>query len=310
MTRRELAGPAHHRWDPTLPPTLTVDSGDELRFDLTEASDGQFAPGTTVDAIGTFDWSRLYPMLGPVAVHDAGPGDVLEIEVLELESGSWGWSAVLPELGLLAEDFPEPHLHHWTLTGGPFTSFLDVARVPVRPFCGVMGVCPAVEEPRDVMPPGHFGGNLDCRDLVAGARLYLPVQLPGALFSTSDPHAAQGDGEVCVSAIEAPLRGAFRVRLHHGRTIRAPQLETPGPLRRGIDDEGYFATMGVGPDLKAAARDAVRALIEHVGRLLRIEPVEAYVLASVAADLKITEVVDAPNWVVSAYLPRSILRAG
>ncbi|MDT7607545.1 MAG: hypothetical protein QOG96_2048 [Pseudonocardiales bacterium] len=132
--------------------------------------------------------------------------------------------------------------------------------------------------------------------------------MPGARLALGDPHAAQGDGEVCVSAIEASASGAVRVRLHRDRRIPGPQLQIPGPLRGDIDDAGYYATMGVGPDLMAAARDALRAMIDHLGSQYGVEPIDAYILSSTCVDLKITEVVDAPNWVVSAYLPVGIMR--
>jgi acetamidase/formamidase len=209
-------------------------------------------------------------------------------------------------MGLLADDFPDAHLHRWELRDDR-ADFLGAASVPVRPFLGVLGVTPDIDEPRSVIPPGHFGGNLDCRDLTAGTRVLLPVQAAGARLMVGDPHAAQGDGEVCVAAIEAGLRGALRVHLHKGRTIPAPQFETPGPLRSGIEDRGYYGTMGVAPDLMTAARDAVRAMIDHLCATTGLAPLDAYVLASVVVDLKISEVVDAPNWVVTAYLPLSVL---
>ncbi|MGF7234519.1 MAG: acetamidase/formamidase family protein [Frankia sp.] len=307
MTRHEVTGPVHRLWNPAHPPALTVADGDEIAFAVLDASDALFAPPATSADIATFDWARLYPLVGPIWVHGAEPGDTVEVEVLDITAGAWGWTAVLPGFGLLADDFPEPHLHHWDLTDGKYADFLGLARVPLRPFCGVMGVCPDTVEPLAVVPPGHFGGNIDCRDVSAGSRLFLPVQLPGARLSIGDSHAAQGDGEVCGCAIEAPASAAVRIRLHKGRRIAGPQLQTPGPLRAGIDDAGYYATMGVGPDLMAAARDAVRAMIDYLDSTYGVNPRDAYVLASVAADLKISEVVDAPNWVVSAYLPLSIM---
>jgi acetamidase/formamidase len=310
MVAHELTGPDHRLWTTTHPPALTVSDGDTITFSVQEALAGQFDALRTGDPLPDLDWDRVYPLAGPIIVDGAEPGDVLEIEVLEVSPTDWGWTAVVPGLGLLSDDFPDAHFHRWDLSGGPAAGadFKGLATVPVRPFLGVMGVCPDTVEPLPVLPPGHFGGNLDCRDLVAGARLYLPVQVPGARLALGDPHAAQGDGEVCVSAIEASASGAVRVRLHHDRRIPGPQLQTPGPLRGGIDDAGYYATMGVGPDLMAAARDALRAMIDHLGSQYGVEPIDAYILSSTCVDLKITEVVDAPNWVVSAYLPVGIMR--
>ena len=309
MSHHPVPKRVHRLWSTEHEPVLEVEDGDTVSFDLTEATDGQFDPGSTVDAVAGFDWDRVYPLAGPVLVKDAEPGDVLEVEFLELRSADWGWTAVLPGLGLLSEDFPDAHLHLWDLGGGGTTNFLDVADIPIRPFCGVVGVCPDTAEPQSVLPPGHFGGNVDCKDLVAGTRLYLPVQVPGARLSLGDPHAAQGDGELCVSAIEASLSGTARTRLHKGRRIAAPQFETAGPLRADADRAGHYATMGVAPDLMRAAQDATRAMIDHLGTRYGLAPIDAYVLCSVAVDLRITEMVDAPNWIVSAHLPKAILRA-
>ncbi|MFD8815060.1 acetamidase/formamidase family protein [Streptomyces sp. NPDC059627] len=309
MSHHVVPKDPHRLWSVAHEPALEVADGDTVSFELTEATGGQFTPESTVDAIGGFDWDRVYPLAGPIMVRGAEPGDVVEVEFLDLRPVDWGWTAVLPGLGLLAEDFPDAHLHLWDLSGGASADFLGVAKVPVRPFCGVVGVCPDVVEPRSVMPPGHYGGNVDCRDLVAGTKVYLPVQVPGARLALGDPHAAQGDGELCVSAIEASLAGAARIRLHKGRRIAAPQFETAGPVRDGDDRAGHYATMGVGPDLMRAAQDATRAMIDHLGAQYGLAPVDAYVLCSVAVDLRITEVVDAPNWVVSAYLPKAFFRA-
>ena len=308
MSHHPVPKRVHRLWSTEHEPVLEVEDGDTVSFDLTEATDGQFDPGSTVDAVAGFDWDRVYPLAGPVLVKDAEPGDVLEVEFLELRSVDWGWTAVLPGLGLLSEDFPDAHLHLWDLGGGGTANFLDVADIPIRPFCGVVGVCPDTAEPQSVLPPGHFGGNVDCKDLVAGTKLYLPVQVPGARLSLGDPHAAQGDGELCVSAIEASLSGAAHIRLHKGRRIAAPQFETAGPLRADADRAGHYATMGVAPDLMRAAQDATRAMIDHLGTRYGLAPIDAYVLCSVAVDLRITEVVDAPNWIVSAHLPKAILR--
>ncbi|MEU9335552.1 acetamidase/formamidase family protein [Streptomyces sp. NPDC048290] len=310
MTHHPVPKRPHRLWSSEHEPVLEVADGDTVEFELTEATGGQFTPDSTAGAVAGFDWDLVYPLAGPIMVEGAEPGDVLEVEFLEMRSVDWGWTAVLPGLGLLAEDFPDAHLHLWDLSDGRHADFLGVASVPMRPFCGVVGVCPDAPEPQSVLPPGHFGGNVDCRDLVTGTKLYLPVQVPGARLAFGDPHAAQGDGELCVSAIEASMTGAARVRLHKGRRIAGPQFETAGPVRAGDDRAGFYATMGVAPDLMDAARDATRAMIDHLGRTYGLAPLDAYVLCSVAVDLRITELVDAPNWVVSAYLPKAFFPAG
>lgn len=305
MTTVKVTG-EHNRWWNENPVEAVVGDGDTLAFDATEASGGQFDLYRNGDPIPPLDPDRIYPLLGPVVVAGAEVGDVIELEVLDYRLGASGWTAVLAGKGLLPEDFPDPHLHHWKLVNG-FADFLGAASIPLRPFLGVMGTSPVAPEPTHPGPPGAFGGNVDCRDLIAGTRLFLPVQMPGARLMLGDPHAAQGDGEVCTSAIEASLSGELRVRVHRGRSLTAPQFQTAGPLRAGIEDQGYYATMGVGPDLHRAAQDAVRSMIDHLGVEYGIDPIDAYVLSSVAVDLKISEIVDAPNWVVTAYLPLAIM---
>lgn len=309
MTELDISGVRpHHLWDPTLPVGAEVESGDLISATLREITDDQLGPASTTADLADLDLHRLYPLLGPVMVAGAQPGDTVEVEVVAARAAPWGFTLVLPESGLLPDDFPEPRLHIWDLEAGgrQVARFADVATIPLRPFPGTVGVCPAVDEPVPVLPPGHFGGNIDCRDVVVGSRLFLPVQVPGAMVSIGDGHAAMGDGEVCLTAIESPIEVAFRLHLHKGRSIPGPQLLVKGPLHPGLEDSEWYATMGVGPDLMEAARDAVRALIEWTVGRYKVEPVEAYMLASVAAHLRITEVVDAPNWVVSAYLPLAI----
>jgi acetamidase/formamidase len=307
VARFEVPGPVHRLWTPDHEPVLEVGDGDVLTFEADECSAGQLADFRNGDTVPPLDYDLLYPLVGPVLVSGAEPGDAVELEVVDYRPGGWGWTSVLENFGLLSDDFPDLHVHRWELERDT-ADFLGVATIPLRPFLGVMGVTPDTAEPLSPFPPGHFGGNIDTRDITHGSSILLPVQVPGARIMVGDPHAAQGDGEVCGAAIEASLSGALRVKLHKGLTLPAPQFRTSGPLRSGIEDAGYYATMGVGPDLMAASRDAVRAMIDHLGREYRIDPLDAYVLCSVVVDLKISEVVDQPNWVVSAYLPLSVIR--
>ena len=306
MATYEVPGPVHRMWTTAHDPVLEVGEGDVVTFDAEECAAGQLDGFRNGDAMPSLDYDLLYPLVGPILVEGARPGDAVELEVVDLTAGAWGWTAVLADFGLLSDDFPDPHLHRWEL-GPTAADFKGFATIPLRPFLGVLGATPDSFEPLSPFPPAHFGGNVDTRDIGVGSSVFLPVQVPGARIMVGDPHAAQGDGEVCGSAIEASLRGALRVRLHRGMAIPAPQFRTPGPLRTGIDEAGYYATMGVAPDLMQASKDAVRAMIDHLGREYGLDPLDAYVLASVAVDLKISEVVDRPNWVVSAYLPLSIL---
>jgi acetamidase/formamidase len=308
MTRIEVPGPANRLWTTAHEPVVTVNSGDVISFELQESGGGQFDDYQNGDIVPPTDFDQFYPLAGPIIVKGAEPGDVVELEPLEYVPGDWGWTSIIPGLGLLPEDFTKPYLHRWDLTAPGGADFKGIATIPVRPFCGVMGLTPDITEPLSVIPPGSFGGNIDCRDLTVGTRLFLPVQTTGARLMLGDPHAAQGDGEVCVSALEASMSGVMRVFLHKDRSIPAPQFQTAGPLRRAIEDKGYFATMGVAPDLMRASQDAVRFMIDHLGSQYGIDPIDAYLLSSVAVDLKISEVVDKPNWVVTAYLPLSIMK--
>ena len=295
----------HYLWDEGNEPTLRIASGDEVVARTREVSDGQITPESTTEVLGSLDLERLYPLVGPIYVEGAAPGDTLAVEMLSIETQGWGWTAILPGLGLLPDDFPDPYLRIFDLSG-EFAALDDVARIPIEPFFGTMGVCPAGARAQQVMPPGTFGGNLDVRQLTSGSTLYLPVQVEGALFSCGDAHGAQGDGEVCVTGIEAPMLGVFRLTLHKGRPIPAPQFSVPGALTPRVDADGFYATTGVGPDLYAASQDALRAMIEYLTVTRPLSREDAYVLASLCVDLKISEIVDAGQYVVSAVLPLAV----
>jgi len=296
----------HYLWDEGNEPTLRIADGDEISVRTREVSDGQLTPESTADALGGLDMTRLYPLVGPVFVEGAGPGDTLKVEILSIETQGWGWTAILPGLGLLSEEFSEPYLRIFDLTCDT-TPLDDIANIPVEPFFGTMGVCPAGASAQQVMPPGIFGGNMDTRQLVAGSTLYLPVQAEGALFSCGDAHGAQGDGEVCVTGIEAPMAGTFRLSLQKGRSIPAPHWSFPGALTPRVDAGGFYATTGVGGDLYVAAQDAMRAMIDYLTSIRPVSPEDAYVLASLCVDLKISEIVDAGEYIVSAALPLAVL---
>jgi len=303
----------HHGWSRYHPPLLTVRSGSQLTVDTQDASDGQLRPGSTHRSVAELDLSRANPVNGPVFVEGARPGDVLQVEILAVEPGSYGWTALIPGFGLLAEQFPDPWLHLWELDdqGALFT---DGIRVPLQPFCGVLGVAPAEPGTHSALPPRRVGGNLDIRQLGPGSTLYLPVEVEGALFGVGDTHAAQGDGEVCGTAIEAPMTVALRLTVRTDLAIDTPELDVTRPLERpAAAAAGYHATTGIGPDLMAATRQSVERMIAYLERHHRLEPEAAYALCSVAVDLRISEVVDAPNWVVSAFLPLDLfgpLRSG
>ncbi len=299
----------HLAWDNAIAPIATVASGAVIEFDLLDASCGQIGPDATVETIRALDFSRVDQVNGPIYVEGAAPGDTLQIEFLELQPVDWGWTAIIPGFGLLADEFPEPALTAWRLQGdadGAWAEFVPGIRIPLDPFCGEIGLAPAAPGPHSTIPPYRHGGNMDTRHLTRGVTLYLPVEVEGALFSVGDGHAAQGDGEVCGTAIETPMRAAVRLTARKDLTVRAPQFQTAGPLARRANIGPYYATDGIGPDLMTAARDAIRAMIEHLGQTYGLAPAQAYMLCSVVVDLKLCEVVDAPNWVVGAFLPLSI----
>ncbi|HUB03481.1 MAG TPA: acetamidase/formamidase family protein [Solirubrobacteraceae bacterium] len=299
----------HFTWDTGNEPRLVVDSGDTIVVWTRDVSDNQITPDSDTSVIAGLDWNRVYPLLGPIAVHGAAPGDTLAIDVLDIRTQGWGWTAILPGLGLLPEDFPDAYLRVFDLSHGDVAYMRENIAIPLEPFFGTMGVCPAGASAQPVMPPGIFGGNMDTRQLVRGSTLYLPVQVEQALFSCGDAHACQGDGEVCVTGLEAPMFAALRLTLEKDRSIPAPQFRAPGPLTPRVDSASFYGTTGVGGDLYVAAQDAVRAMVDHIATTYDLSREDAYVLCSLAVDLKISEVVDAGQYIVSALLPEAIFAA-
>jgi acetamidase/formamidase len=290
-------------WDNTIDPACEVSSGDSIELAVPDASYGQIAEESGAADLGTIDFSLMNPLAGPVFVRGACRGDTLEVEILGVETESWGWTGIVPGFGLLAEDFPRPWLRISEIEQG-VVRFRDDVEVSCRPFPGTIGVTPDRPGPHSVIPPSEFGGNLDVRYLTVGTRLFLPVGVNGALFSVGDGHAAQGDGEVCGSAIETGMQITVRLTARPDLHVGAPQLLVPEPGLRASGS--VYVTMGVADDLRTAAQDAVRAMIEHLGATRSLDPDEAYALTSIAGELRINEVVNAPMWVVSAAMPDSI----
>jgi len=232
------------------------------------------------------------------------PGDTHEVEVLEVRHQGWGWSSVIPGLGFLKERFAEPFLFHWELEE-VITRSLFPAVVPLRPFCGVMGVAPAQDGEFRTRPPGNFGGNMDVRELCSGAKLYLPVLNVGALFSAGDVHAAQGDGEVCINGIECPADVSLRFQLHRGRAISGPLVESSDQHPESAADA--WAVVESAEDAIGAARAATSRMIDLLVEHWSIAPVHAYLLCSVAMKLRLSQVVNEPVFTVSAAMPKSVL---
>ncbi len=296
----------HHGWNRDNPPALRVAPGDSVSFETVDSSGGQLSPHSTLADLRALDFGRVNPVTGPVHVDGAEPGDALLVRIEHFGPSGWGWTANIPGFGLLADQFPDPALHLWRYDAATLApaAFGSIARVPLKPFAGTIGMAPAEPGPHSIVPPRRVGGNLDIRDLGAGTTLVLPVEVAGALFSIGDTHAAQGDGEVCGTAIESPMTVALRFELLKGAAPRFPRYELPGPATRHLDGHGYDVTTGIGPDLQACARDAVSEMIDLLTARHGMSPVEAYMLASVAADLRISEIVDVPNMVVSLFMPR------
>ena len=297
----------HYDWSSERDPVLTIPPGDTVQFDCRDAANGQLGTDATAEQLRSLVF-KGHPLTGPVAVEGAEPGDVLEIELLEFDHRGYGFTYFYEgdaEKGLLPEEFDEPGLHVWSIEDG-VAEFVDGIEVPIDPFPGCIGVAPGDDGTHVTTPPRRVGGNVDIKHLTAGSTLYLPIEADGALFSIGDCHAAQGDGEVCVTGIEAPMSVTARFTVHSEMKIEEPQFETMGPFTAAGVDEPMYATSGIDSDLMTATKKAIRHMIEHLSTERGLTRAEAYILCSAAVDLKINEVVDAPNWVVSAYLPESI----
>lgn len=336
----------HNRWHPDLAPLATVRTGQEVTLETRDGIDGQVGPRSSHEAAAELGLGRGHPLTGPIAIEGAEPGDLLEVEILSFEWASVGVTCVIPGFGFLADEFADPYVVVWHVEDGKARSTeLPGVAVPADPFPGVIGVAPSHELlaeyerreeevraaggpvapaapedaiPRDAagglrtIPPRETGGNLDVRQLVAGSRLLLPVAVPGAMFSVGDLHFAQGDGEVCGTGIE--IAGAVTVRFSLRKDPawrpRFPAFETPGrPARAAfvttglpIAADGRNAAM----DLDLAARNALHELIGWLVATRGFRAEAAYCLASVAADLRLAELVDVPNPVVTASLPLDI----
>src|SRR5262245_3149018 len=256
----------HKEWNNAIPPRLTIDPDDTVVFDTRDAADRYYSRASThadVIARGPF---RGHPLTGPVRVRGARPGDTLVVDVLDVRPAlDWGWTAIRPGRGLLPEaDFAKPYLCIWDLSDGTHARMGNTVAVPIEAFPGVMGV--ALDEPgsHSTMPPRRNGGNMDIRQLAAGATLFLPVLVDGALFSVGDAHAAQGDGEVCVTAVEMSARVTLRIGLQPGRRLAEPRLRTTNPPSGRGRQGPWIATTAHGPDLFVSAQQAIRYLIEHI----------------------------------------------
>jgi formamidase len=353
---RDEPSTGHNRFHPDIPPIVAVEEGEEVVLETRDGCDGQLGPSTTEAAIAAMDAGAVHPLTGPVFVKGAQPGDVLEVEFLDIIPQPYGFTAIVPGLGFLRDLFTTPFLVHWQIHDGWATSAeVRGVRIPAAPFMGVSGVAPSQSQlrawaareqqllgrgglvfPPDAagavpsqgrvateglrtLPPRENGGNMDVKQLTKGSKLLLPVAVEGGLFSTGDGHFAQGDGEVCVTAVEMGATVAVRFRVlkgASGRAMRAPRYahadyfappEWAAPRRfiaatgMPIRDDG----VNDGENLTLACRNALLNMIELLQERGWTRE-QAYVICSVAADLRISNVVDIPNYVVSALLPEAI----
>lgn len=316
MTQHRLsASPDTIRWgifDAAIPPVLTIGSGDQVRIEtvsgkadaLPAVGSGMSVP-PALRAIHAANPPRLGPhiLTGPVAIAGAAPGDMLEVRIEAIEFGAdWGYCAIRPLSGTLPQDFPIDHTD---------VIPIDIARrvahlpwgmeLPLAPFFGVMGVAPPpIYGPLSSIQPREFGGNLDNKELVAGTTLYLPVWTEGAHFSCGDGHAVQGDGEVCVNALETSLIGTFTFILHKGAAgqpaLVYPCAETPT----------HHISMGLDVDLDEALRKALREMIRMICARSNLSPEQAYKLCSMAVDFRVTQSVNGEKG-IHGMLAKSLL---
>ncbi|MYK69514.1 MAG: acetamidase/formamidase family protein [Gammaproteobacteria bacterium] len=289
---------SHNRWSSTIPPQLTVPSGAVVEVFTKEASDGQITESTTAEDLANVDFDLIHALTGPIYVEGASPGDILAVTLHEIEVQGWGWAGIFPGFGFLADEITGPWIRGFPMEpGATEVAFNDDITIPLAPFAGVMGVAPDTDSMLVTIPPRTNGGNMDNRHMIAGTTVYFPVQVEGALFSIGDAHAAQGDGEVSGSAIETPVRVVFEVEvMENTRGMVEPQYES--------DD--YYAVTGFATTIDEAARKATRYMIDYLVAEHGLTREEAYVLCSIAGDMKISETVDVPHMLVSMHMPKGI----
>jgi formamidase len=360
------ADKGHNRWHPDIAPVVRIASGSSVEMETIDGVDGQIKPGTTAADLAGLEMGRVHPLTGPVYVEGAQPGDLLAVKIEQIVTANRGFTVIMPGFGFLRDLFTTPFVVHWEMANGFAVSpQLPGVRIPGAPFMGVMGVAPSHEllqriVAREanllarggmVMPPDaagavpaaeaiagravrtiaphETGGNFDIKSLTAGATLYLPVQVPGALFSVGDAHFAQGDGESCGTAVETSATFVARFDVLKGEATRRgqrdPSYELPGHAHHGAPgvhgaygvtpSRGYYATTGMSlradgraesEDITLAARNALVNMIDYIAQAYSFTREQAYCLASVAVDLRISQVVDVPNMTVSAVLPLDI----
>ena len=290
----------HNKWSNLIEPVLSVVSGSVIQAETSEASDGQLHKDAKIDDLINLDFGPIHPLTGPVYVEEAEVGDILAVDILDIELHDYGWQAIVAGFGFLTDRFPNPKLSvHEIDKQNKTITFKDKVKIPLKPFAGVMGVAPNTSEMLSTIPPRENGGNMDDPSMVEGSTIYFPVLVKGALFSIGDAHAVQGLGEVCGTALEAPMTITYRLRvIKDGAPIKEPQYET----------DKFYAVTGFGSTIDIATKKAVNYMVDHLTANYDITGEEAYMLCSLVGDLKIAEVVDVPNMLVTMHFPKSILK--
>jgi acetamidase/formamidase len=279
-----------------------------LEIATRDVYDGQLRYGDPGERLSEIDRTRAYPLTGPIFVEGARPGDVLAIEMLDVQAGAWGWTAILPGRGLLPDDFPNAYVRYSTMHEGQ-VEFLPGLALSVAPFLGTIGVAPDRPGPIPVRPPHEGGGNIDTRQLGRGSTLFLPVLAEGGLLSMGDGHAVQGDGEVCLTAVECELRAEVRLSIVRDHSVRPHTYEfTTSDASHPANGARSFGSSASGPDLRENARNAIRGLISWLEREHHLSAEDAYLLCSLAAELRISQLVNDPNSCVTALMPLSIFQ--
>ena len=289
---------------------MTIASKDVVEFGVVDTGGGQITPHTTVADLGRLDRSKFVPLTGPVAVHGAEPGDALKITFLDFKLSGWGWSMITERYGILPDHFPGPMLKIWRYDPSGREPVTHAgARIPLKPFPGIIGTAPGEDGTHPSLPPYPTGGNLDMRDLSVGTSLFLPVAAPGGLLSIGDTHAVQGHGELAGTALESPIDVTVQVELVKNANLPGPRLQTSAAPARHLDRSGYNVTCGVSNDLTEAARLATLHMIELLDKEHQVAPIDAYLLCSLCGDLVISEMVNKPVNVVSLYFPRMVFES-
>ncbi|WP_297690975.1 acetamidase/formamidase family protein [uncultured Eudoraea sp.] len=287
----------HNKFSSAIPYQIKVPDGSIVEAFTKEATGGQLNINSTLDDFNNVDMDKVHTLTGPIYVEGAEAGDVLAVEILDLEPGDWGWTGMGPDFGFLAGENNASGFKTYKLDKeNNIVNFAENIRIPLKPFLGVIGVAPNTEEMLLTIPPRANGGNMDDPNIVKGVTVYLPVFVNGALLSVGDSHAVQGLGEVVGTAVECDMRALLRLSVIKDKKIAEPQYET----------EDYYATTGYGTTIDEAAKKATRFMVEHISNTYEMSWEEAYMLCSLIGDLKIAEVVDLPHMLVTMHIPKNV----